>query len=136
IVIAGVYNSVARLPLRARRVAARVLGARSVAFDPVLRDRDDEPARREAWLRDQYTHPEEHRHTLGEVKRWFADNDVDYLRSYPSTVFGDDSDDLFARAADDWCVEAWLAQLEWMWTLGREGGLFVVIGQCRSDGAL
>jgi hypothetical protein len=44
-------------------------------------------------------------------------------------VFGDDSGELFAPAADDWSVETWLAQVGWMWTLGREGGLFFTIGQ-------
>ena len=31
--------------------------------------------------------------------------------------------------ADDWSVESWLAQLAWMWTLGREGGLFFTVGR-------
>jgi SAM-dependent methyltransferase len=129
IVIVGVYNAVARIPLRLRRAVARLTGFNFVPFDPILRERDAEPERRRAWLRDQYQHPEEHRHTLGEVKRWFADNDVEYLRSFPSTVFGDDVEELFTPAVDDWTFECWIAQAEWMWTLGREGGLFFTIGR-------
>jgi hypothetical protein len=102
-----------------------------VPFDPVLRERRNEAARRDAWLRDQYRHPEEHRHTIAGVKRWFADNGVDYWRSFPSTVFGDESDDLFSPAADDWALERWIAQVGWMRTLGREGGLFLAIGARR-----
>lgn len=132
IVIVGVYNALARIPLRLRRAVARLTRFRLVPFDPVLRERDAEPARREAWLRDQYRHPEEHRHTVAEVKRWCARNDVEYLRSFPSTVFGDDGGDLFAPAIDDWPVECWIAQAEWMWTLGGEGGLFFAIGRRRS----
>jgi len=131
IVIIGVYNAVARIPLRLRRNLARATHFRIVPFDPVLRERRHEPARREAWLRDQYRHPEEHSHTVAEIQRWFADNDVEYLRSFPSTVLDDESDDLFARAADDWTIERWIAQLGWMWTLGREGGLFFTIGARR-----
>ncbi len=59
IVIAGVYNTLARVPLRLRRAVARFTRFRVVPFDPVLRDRRHEPARRDAWLRDQYQHPEE-----------------------------------------------------------------------------
>jgi SAM-dependent methyltransferase len=129
IVIVGVYNTFARLPLRFRRGIARLTGFRVIPFDPILRERQAEPARRAAWLRDQYQHPEEHRHTLAEVKRWFAGNGVEYLRSFPSTVFGDDGRDLFAHALDDWNFENWLAQIGWMWTLGREGGLFFAIGR-------
>src|SRR5262249_5756493 len=124
IIIVGVYNAFARLPLRLRRGIARLTGYRVVPFDPILRERRDEPARRAAWLRDQYQHPEEHRHTVADMQRWFADNDVEYLRAFPSTVFDDDSRELFAPAIDDWTVENWIAQIGWMWTLGREGGLF------------
>jgi SAM-dependent methyltransferase len=130
IVIVGVYNAIARMPLRLRRVVARAARFRVVPFDPVLRERRHEHARREAWLRDQYRHPEEHSHTIAEVRRWFEDNGVDYLRSFPSTVMDDDSAALFAPAVDDWPIERWIAQLGWMWTLGGEGGLFCAIG-CR-----
>ncbi|HEY7286878.1 MAG TPA: class I SAM-dependent methyltransferase [Vicinamibacterales bacterium] len=132
IVIVGVYNFVARIPLRLRRTIARMTRFRVVPFDPVLRDRRTEPQRYEAWMRDQYRHPEEHSHTVGEVMRWFRENDLEYLRSFPSTVLDDDSNDLFAPAADDWRVERWMSQAAWMATLGREGGLFLSIGQRRT----
>jgi len=131
IVIAGVYNAVARVPVRLRRTVARAVGFRMVPFDPVLRERRGEPARRDAWLRDQYRHPEEHSHSVAEVRRWFAGNGVDYIRSFPSTVLDDDPADLFVPAADDWRLESWIVQLGWMWTLSREGGLFVTIGRRR-----
>jgi SAM-dependent methyltransferase len=128
-IVLGLYNSVARLPTRVRRVAARLTGFRLIPFDPVLRERALEPERREAWLRDQYRHPEEHCHTLGEVQRWFAENRVAYLRSYPSAVFGDETEDLFEPAIDNWRPEGWLAQLGWIRSLGHEGGLFVTVGR-------
>jgi ubiquinone/menaquinone biosynthesis C-methylase UbiE len=131
IVIVGVYNAVARFPLRVRRAVARATQFRIVPFDPVLRERRHEPARRTAWLRDQYQHPEEHSYTVGEIKRWFFENDVEYLRSFPSTVLDDESRDLLACAVDDWQIERWIAQLGWMWTLSGEGGLFVAIGRRR-----
>jgi SAM-dependent methyltransferase len=130
-IILGLYNSVARLPLRLRRVAMRLSGDRWALGDPVLRDRAGEPARREAWLRDQYHHPEEHRHSLGEVRGWFAENDVDYVRAFPSALLGEDEDGLFDCQADDWWLEDWLAQLGWMRSLRGEGGLFVTVGRRR-----
>jgi SAM-dependent methyltransferase len=129
LIVLGVYNAFARLPTRVRRVVARLTGFRYVPFDPVLRERRSEPERREAWLRDQYQHPEEHCHTLAEVQRWFLENDVEFVRSYPSAVFGDEAGDLLAPADDNWTLEGWLAQFGWMWTLGREGGLFFTIGR-------
>jgi len=38
-------------------------------------------------------------------------------------------DALFAPAVDDWNVEAWVAQLGWMWTRRNDGGLFVMVGR-------
>ena len=129
IIVLGVYNAFARIPSRVRRLTARLSGFRFVPFDPVLRGRGDEPARREAWLRDQYQHPEEHRHTLAEVQGWFAENGVEYLRAYPSAVLDDEPEELFAPAPDNWRPEGWLAQMGWMWTLGHEGGLFFTVGR-------
>ena len=113
---------------------ARVSGYRVVPFDPILRDRARDPERREAWLRDQYRHPEEHRHTIAEVQRWFAEHGVEYLRTYPSAVFDDTPEDWFTPAADNWGLESWLTPIAWMRTLGREGGLFFTIGRKEASG--
>jgi SAM-dependent methyltransferase len=129
IIVLGLYNAFARLPLRLRRIIARLSGYRWIPFDPVLRDRRNEPARRQAWLRDQYRHPEEHCHTAAEVRRWFAASGVDYLRTYPSLLMGEKTGDLFSGDDDYWPIEAWLSQIGWMASLGREGGLFVTIGR-------
>ena len=128
-IVVGVYNAFARMPLRARRFVARLSGYRFIPCDPVLSDRENEPKRRAAWLRDQYQHPEEHRHTLAEVQSWFAANDVEYVRAYPSAVLGEQSEELFASAADNWRIEGWLAQIGWMGALGHEGGLFMTVGR-------
>ena len=130
-ILVGVYNTFARIPSRLRRLAARVFGREHVPFDPVLRDRAGDPCRREAWLRDQYQHPEEHRHTLAEVQGWFAENGVEYLRSYPTAVLDEEPEQLFAQAVDNWRPEGWLAQLGWMHSLQHEGGLFFTIGRRR-----
>jgi len=130
IIVLGLYNAFARLPLRLRRIVARLSGYRVIPFDSVLRDRQHEPSRRDAWLRDQYQHPEEHRHTLAEVQAWFDENDVDYVRAYPSALLGrGEEGGLFERASDNWRLEGWLAQVSWVRTLGHEGGLFVTIGR-------
>ncbi len=132
VIVIGLYNAYARLPHRLRRAVARLTKLRWIPFDPVLRDRATEPARRLAWLRDQYRHPEEHRHTLAEVQRWFRASGVAFVRTYPSAVIAERAADcggLFTPAADDWGLESVLHQLCWSWTLGREGGLFVVIGR-------
>jgi SAM-dependent methyltransferase len=130
VLVIGLYNVYARLPLRLRRAVARLTGYRWIPWDPVLRDRRAQPARREAWLRDQYRHVEEHRHTLHEVQGWFRENGVEYLRAFPSALFGGESDALFAQSEDDWAIEGLMAQFSWMRALGGEGGVFAAVG-CR-----
>jgi 2-polyprenyl-3-methyl-5-hydroxy-6-metoxy-1,4-benzoquinol methylase len=128
VLLIGLYNAYARVPLRLRRALARLTGFRWFPWDPVLRDRGAEPARREAWLRDQYQHVEEHRHTLREVQGWFRANGVEYLRAFPSALLGGETPELFSQSPDDWAPESLIAQLGWMRSLGPEGGLFVAVG--------
>jgi 2-polyprenyl-3-methyl-5-hydroxy-6-metoxy-1,4-benzoquinol methylase len=132
VLVLGLYNAIARLPLRARRMIARLSGFRWFPGDPVLRHRRTDRERREAWIRDQYQHVEEHRHTLGEVRGWFRDSGLRYVRAYPSTLLGGEANELFEQE-DDWAVERALAQLSWMRSLGHEGGLFVAVGAKPGD---
>jgi SAM-dependent methyltransferase len=138
VVVLGLYNAWARVPHRLRRAVGRLTGFRWVPLDPVLRDRAAEPARREAWLRDQYMHPEEHRHTTREVQGWFRESGIEYLRTYPDSLFASEppeEDALFRPADDDWGLENWMAQLSWMKSLAHEGGLWVVVGRRKDGGA-
>jgi SAM-dependent methyltransferase len=134
VVVVGLYNTYARIPHRLRRLASRLTGFRFFPFDPVLRDRAAEPARRKAWLRDQYLHPLEHCHSVADVQRWFAENDVEYVRTYPTTLIGQEplaEDALFDPVEDDWALENVLSQIGWVGTWS-EGGLFVMIGRKRA----
>ena len=132
IIVLGLYNTWSRIPHRLRRAVGRLTGFTWIPLDPILRDRGSEPARREAWLRDQYMHPEEHRHTTREVQRWFKDSGVAYLRTYPDSLLAAEKladDALFEPAEDDWGIENWIAQMAWMKSLAHEGGLWVTIGR-------
>jgi SAM-dependent methyltransferase len=132
VLVVGLYNAYARLPLRLRRAVARLTRYRWIPWDPVLRDRRAQPARREVWLRDQYRHVEEHRHTLHEVQAWFRENGVEYLRAFPRALLGVDTDGLFVQSEDDWAIEGLIAQFSWMRALGGEGGFFAAVG-CRAE---
>jgi SAM-dependent methyltransferase len=128
-IILGLYNLYARVPLRLRRIVARLTGFRWIPFDPVLRDRRAEPARHQAWLRDQYRHPEEHSHSVAEIRRWFDENGIAFVSTYPSTLIGHEPDDLLTPAEDEWPLESVISQIGWMRSLGGEGGLFVMVGR-------
>jgi SAM-dependent methyltransferase len=134
-IVVTLYHALARLPHRLRRGVARLTGFRRVPFDPVLTDRAAEPARRAAWLRDQYVHPLEHRHLLGEVRGWFRDSGVAFVRTLPPCQLGAPAlegralFDADAGAADDWRLESAAMQLSWIAPLAAEGGVFAAIGR-------
>jgi hypothetical protein len=70
------------------------------------------------------------------VQGWFRENGIEYLRSYPDTLFAADAldgDELFSAAEDDWPFENFLSQLGWAFKLGREGGLFVTVGMLDAE---
>jgi SAM-dependent methyltransferase len=133
VIVVTLYHTLARLPHRLRRGLARLTGFRRVPFDPILAARADEPERRAAWLRDQYLHPEEHRHLLGEVRRWLGAAGFTFVRTLPSSLFGARplaGAELFDFAADDdWRLETALTQLGWIAPLASEGGVFAVVGR-------
>lgn len=134
VLVLGLYNAYARFPHQVRRAIARMTGFKLIPFDPVLRAREAEPERREAWFFDQYAHPEEHRHTMAEVGRWFRENDVEYVRTFPDALIGAEplqGAELFEPAEDDWGFENVLSQIGWARTLSHEGGLWVTIGRKR-----
>lgn len=131
LIILGLYNSYARLPHRMRRLVGRLSGWRWMPGDRVLAERREQPDRREAWLRDQYRHPEEHRHRLSEVRRWFAASGIDYIRAVPGALIGGEDEDKALTDAEEggWWLEDVIAQLGWIRQLASEGGLFVAVGQ-------
>ena len=94
-----------------------------VPLDQVFRERCvTGPA--QAWLR-WYRHPSAVTRSRRSNSGWR--NGVDYLRSFPSTVFDGESDDLFGRAIDDWAI-GWITRFGWMWTQARRAVLRV--GRC------
>lgn len=111
LLVLGLYHRCGRLATRTRRALRRVAGTRAIArLDPVLaRDRRNE-RRRRAWIRDQYEHPYETSHTVGQVRRWFERAGLELVRTVPSR-------------------HGRLAQLAWTFTLSREGGVFLAIGR-------
>ena len=65
-IIIGLYNRYGRVPTDIRRLVFRVLGIRFMFLDPRLRGAKLSKPRRDAWFHDQYKHPHESKHTIGE----------------------------------------------------------------------
>lgn len=130
IVIVGLYNSIARIPTWIR---ARLIGSLGNRIDYVVRTRIRDDRKADIWVKDQYYNPHETWHSIGEVLRWFAENDVEYLNTSPPILesSGEHAKDLFARTEPGNAFKRLITQLAWLTTIAREGALFDVIGRRR-----
>ena len=129
--VIGLYNRYARIPLKVRRWIFRLTGRRFESLDSVLRHGRDE-GRRQVWFMDQYANPHETVHTIDEVMGWFAANGIEWLGVVPRLPPGPPlaaEDRLFEPHRLGTPLGRVLGQLAWMFTIGREGGLFVTIGR-------
>jgi len=92
----GLYNTYGRIPLKVRILLAKTVFKNSNRVkDWFIRMqignvKDKERAR--GWWNDQYLHPHETTHTIGEVLRWFEKNNIEYIHAIPSVNLSDESD--------------------------------------------
>ena len=95
--------------------------------------------KRRIWFLDQYRNPHETTFTVGEVLKWFEQNNIDYINSIPKISLGERfnaNDGLFEPHDRGSPLHHLLCQLGWIFTEGKEGGFFIMIGrkQCVISG--
>lgn len=130
--LVGLYHWYGRLITDARRVLFRLTGDRFLSLDPNLRDAKKSAAKKRAWLADQYQHPHESKHTIGETLRWIDEIGFRFVKSIPrSKPFAPfaEGESLFEPEAPGNAVERFLAETGAILRGSREGGFFIVIAQ-------
>jgi len=131
-IIIGLYNRIGRLRTDFRRSMLRVLGETVLVLDPHLR-KDLLPEKRRAWIKDQYHHPSERKHTMSETLEWFDEAGFDFISSIPK-IHGEFSleEQLFARQQPGSPLDRKMTEIEMLFShYGGEGGLYIMIGQRR-----
>jgi SAM-dependent methyltransferase len=131
-ILIGLYNKIGRLTTDTRRLIFNLTNNRLTFLDSRLREESMIGARRRAWFMDQYKHPHESKHTIGEVQRWFAENGFDFVNAIPKAeAFAPFSADekLFADNAPGSRLDHALVQLGLLLRGAREGGFFIMIGR-------
>ena len=131
-IIIGLYNKYGRLITDARRVLFNITGDRFKSIDPRLKKTDRGKSKRESWFKDQYKHPHESKHTIGEVLTWFKQNDFEFVNAIPKvkpfspfTI----NEKLFKYNPKGNTIDHFIVQLSSIINGYREGGLFIMIGK-------
>jgi len=134
--IVGLYNRYGRLRTVFRQKLFKLFRKGSfikkIVFllDPVLR-RNLSIQKKNAWFQDQYEHPVESLHSLDEVLKWFANNNVEFISSIPRCDMENiQYANIFKKQSKEDLLTRIFSQIAMLFShLGAEGGLFIVIGK-------
>jgi SAM-dependent methyltransferase len=131
-ILFGLYHRYGRLITDTRRAIFHLSGDRLKGLDPNLRSVKRSDAKKRAWFVDQYKHPHESKHTIGEGMRWLRETGFDFVKSIPrGRPFQpiSDEDRLFEPEAPGNALERLLVEFGMVLRGSREGGFFIVIGR-------
>ena len=136
-ILIGLYNKYGRIRTLLRRFFYKIFGIKIIKiFDPTLRKLKKSAEEQNAWIQDQYQHPQESLHTIDEVMSWFSENNIDFISSIPNCDFNDDNkySDIFIKKKIGNFAQRILNQIFMIFgRLGSDGGLFIVVGKKKDD---
>ena len=131
-IIIGLYNTYGRLMTDLRRKCFKLLGGRGKWIDPLLRSTPISREQQRAWFADQYQHPHESKHTMGEVLDWFNEAGLEFIRGIPSLtpVLQElDNPKLFEPTTRGTTLDRAIVQTQQIVRGNKEGGFFLMIGK-------
>ncbi len=134
-VIIGLYNTYARIPTGIRKWIFSLTGNTFRFLDAHLRRRDVDQSKKDIWFADQYQNPHETWHSVDELLSWYDAEGVEFLSGVPPIgpeLPGEGATiRLFEKHERGNTFGHVLRQIKWIPRYGREGGLFVLVGQKR-----
>ncbi|MEK6904803.1 MAG: class I SAM-dependent methyltransferase [Nanoarchaeota archaeon] len=137
----GLYNSYGRLLLKKRIFLAKtIFKNNNKVKDKYIRmqigDVEDKERAR-GWWNDQYLHPHETTHTVGEVMGWFTKNKIEFYHTVPSTsLFAKSAFDIsgvWSKAVSPSLPVQLYKQLGWIKSTNREGGYWINFGRKKAS---
>jgi SAM-dependent methyltransferase len=130
--VVGLYHKYGRLMTDLRRLIFNLSGDRFQSLDKRLADGSISAAKRHTWFRDQYKHPQESKHTIGEVLGWLNTAGFAFVNSIPKarllTATSNDEHLLVPQPLGH-SIERFLAEFGMTFTGDRKGNFFIVIGR-------
>lgn len=135
----GLYNKFGRIPLEIRQVLAKTIFKNNDTikdwFIKMQIGEIEDKERARGWWNDQYLHPHETTHTIGEVLKWFKRNNIEYYQTVPSSSpFSQENIGIagvwnnYNEAYPFFPVRCY-KQLTWIWKTHCEGGYWITFGR-------
>ena len=131
-ILVGLYHKYGRLITDFRRLVFRLTGDRFTFLDPNLRATRTSKQKKRAWFMDQYKHPHESKHTIGETLGWLQRTGLDYVKSIPRFVPMQPitaTEPLFRKEEPGTPVERMISELLEIPKGSSQGGFFIVIAR-------
>lgn len=135
----GLYNVFGRIPHKVRVFLARTIFKNNECVkNYFMRLQIGDTADKErlrGWWNDQYLHPHETTHTVGEVLRWFRENNITYCQSLPSLHTKEDGlgiSSFWSKTSVPSFSKRFFAEMRWIKETHREGGYWVTFGRKRT----
>jgi len=137
----GLYNKFGRVPLKIRRVLAKTVFKNNTKmkekFIKMQLENLKDEKKVKGWWNDQYFHPVESSHSLGEVLNWFKKNDIEFYQTIPSSnPFNQENTEIagvwnkFNESYPSLPVRFY-KELTWVWRTQKEGGYWITFGRKR-----
>ncbi len=132
-IVIGLYNWLGRMPTQWVRSLMGMCGGSAALLDSRMHREHDRGGRR-AWLRDQYKHPHETKHSMDEVLQWFDDAGFDFVSCIPTIGDVDFSAEmkLFEQHSRGTYLDRLSTELEMLLSGGIDGGSYIMIGRKRT----
>lgn len=139
----GLYNTFGRIPLKVRRILAQTLFKNNDLvkdwFIKIQIGDFEDKERARGWWNDQYLHPHETSHTIGEVLKWFRKNNIEYYQTVPSSTIRNNSN-LDVEGVWNKTNQSYpylpvrvYKQLCWIWKTHHEGGYWITFGRKKNE---
>ncbi len=135
----GLYNKFGRIPLKIRIFLVKTIFKNNQKVkDGFIRlqiGKIEDKERVRGWWNDQYLHPHETTHTIGEVLKWFKKNNIKYYQSVPNVSPKNNECNLeiggvwnnFNETYPNLLLRIYY-QLKWIYTTHKEGGYWITFG--------
>ncbi len=135
----GLYNKFGRIPLKLRKTMAKTIFKNNTRiknkFLNMLTGGIDDKERARGIWNDQYLHPHETCHTVGEVLKWFKLNNISYYQTTPSMNVFEEENLSISGVWDKTenkppnLLTRVYKQLTWIWKTNNEGGYWITFGR-------